>query len=155
MKGVGTMIAVLVIAIGLLGAVGVTHYATASTGVQEQYTESFDPGTNQTHVTLNQSNQTGVYYTDVVNVTGENDSRMRPGIDYRWHSSNGTLTVLDGGNLDGDTSATIEYSLRIPSEQQKTYTTLLGNLFNATYAIPIVAAIALLVAALSLFTQLS
>lgn len=155
MDSIGAIIAVLVVAIGLLAGVGVVHQSLSNTGAQETYTETFDPGTNQTHVTLNESNRDSVYYTSTVDVTDENNSLMRPGIDYTWHETNGTLTVLDDGDLDGDTNATIDYSLRIPSEQQRNYASMLGDFMNAAYAIPLVFGIALVVAGIGVLGNLS
>lgn len=155
MDSIGAIIAVLVVAIGLLAGVGVVHQSLSNTGAEQAYTESFDPGTNQTHVTLNESNRDSVYYTSTVNVTDENDSLMRPGIDYQWHESNGTLTVLDDGGLDDDTTATVEYSLRIPSEQQRNYATMLGEFMNAAYAIPLLFGFALVVAGITVLGGLS
>jgi hypothetical protein len=146
MKGaVGAIIAVVVVAAALLIGVGVLQASLSNTGTHYEYTEDFDPGTNQTHVTLNESSQNGVYYDASVNVTGENASVMRPGLDYTWHESNGTLTVLDNGNLDGDATATITYGLRIPSEQQKTTIGNLGQIVDLAYAVPIILAAALVV----------
>jgi hypothetical protein len=155
MDSVGAIIAVLVVGIGLLAGVGVVHQSLSNTGAEQAYTESFDPGTNQTHVTLNESNRDSVYYTSSVTVTDENNSVMRPGIDYDWHESNGTLTVLDDGELDGDANATVDYSLRIPTEQQRNYATMLGDFMNAAYAIPLIFAFAVVVAGIGVLGNLS
>lgn len=148
MDSVGAFIAAILVAIALLASAGVVHYSLASTGDQSAFTEDFDPGTNQTHVTLNESNRNSVYYTSQVTVVDENDSTMRPGIDYNWHESNGTLNVLDDGQLDGDANATIDYSYRIPNQQQRTFASMLGEFINAAYLIPLVLVIAGLVAGL-------
>lgn len=155
MDSIGAIIAVLVVAIGLLAGVGVVHQSLSNTGADQAYTETFDPGTNETHVTLNESNRDSVYYTSSVDVTDENNSLMRPGIDYTWHETNGTLTVLDGGDLDGDSTATVDYSLRIPNEQQRNYATMLGDFMNAAYAIPLVFGVALVVAGIGVLGNLS
>lgn len=155
MDSVGAIIAVLVIAVGLLASVGVAQYTLANGGDEVTFTETFDPGTNQTHVTLNESNRDGVYYSSTVDVTDENGTLMRPGTDYNWHSSNGTLTVLDGGELDGDTEGTVEYSLRVPSEQQQNYASMIGQLVNASYALPLVLGIALMLAGVAALSSLS
>lgn len=155
MDSVGAIIAALVVAIGLLAGAGVVQYTLANGGDEQAYTESFDPGTNETHVQLNESNRDSVYYSSTVTVAGEDDSRMRPGIDYQWHESNGTLTVIDGGELDGDSEATVEYSVRIPSEQQRTYASMFGQFINSGYAIPFVFMVVLLVAGLGTLSSLS
>lgn len=155
MDSAGAAIAALVVAIGLLAGAGVVHYATANSGDEYTYSETFDPGNNQTQVTFNESNRDGVYYASTVNVTDENGTVMRPGVDYEWHVSNGTLTVLDGGSLDGDQSGQIEYSLRVPSSQQKSYASLLGGWINATYAIPLVFAVVMVIGGASLLSNLT
>lgn len=155
MDSVGAVIAALVIAIGLLGTVGVAQYALANGGSEQALTETFDPGTNETHVELNESNRDGVYYSSSVDVTDENGSLMRPGTDYEWHQSNGTLTVLDGGGLDGDTEGTVEYSLRVPSEQQRNYASMIGQFVNASYALPLVLVVVLMVAGVAALSSLS
>lgn len=155
MDSVGAMLAAIIVAVSLLAGAGVVQYSLSNSGTEHTYTEAFDPGTNQTDVVLNESNRDGVYYDTTVSVTDENGSAMRPGIDYRWHESNGTLTVLDGGDLDGDTSGTIEYSLRIPSEQQKNSASLLGDWINASYAIPLIFVVGLVVVAVAVLGNLS
>lgn len=155
MDSVGAIIAALLVGVSLLAGTGIIHYSVSNTGDQATYSETFDPGTNQTHITLNESNRDGVYYSSTVDVTDENDSVMRPGIDYRWHQSNGTLTVLDGGGLDGDNEGTVEYSLRVPSSQQKSSATLLASWVNVSYAIPLVFVVALVVIAVGVLSNLS
>lgn len=155
MDSVGAIIAALLVAVSLLAGAGVIHYSVSNTGDQTTYTETFDPGTNQTHVTLNESNRDGVYYSSTVDVTDENGSVMRPGIDYKWHQSNGTLTVLNGGELDGDTEGAVEYSLRVPSSQQQSSASLLASWVNISYAIPLVFVVALVILGIGVLSNLS
>ncbi len=155
MDSVGAIIGALVIAIGLLAGVGVAQYMLADSGSEQALTESFDPGTNETLVVLNESNRDGVYYSSSVDVTDENGSLMLSGSDYTWNQSNGTLTVLDGGRLEGDANATVEYSIRVPSEQQRNYASMIGQLVNANYALPLVLVVVLMVAGVAALSSLS
>lgn len=155
MDSVGGIIAAVLIAIVLLGAAGVTQYALADGGTEQVYEETFDPGENETLVVLNQSQQDDVYYSSSVTVTDENESLMRADSDYQWNQDNGTLTVLDGGRLDGDAEGTIEYSVSVPTAQQDEYATLIGGWLNATYMFPLVLIVALVVVSIGALSGLS
>lgn len=154
MDSAGTIIAVILVAITLLAGAGVVHYSLSNTGAQTTYTESFTPTSGDT-ITFNESERDDVYYDTAVNVTGENDAVMQQGVDYNWHQSNGTLTVISGGDLEDDSSANIEYGLRVPSDQQRTYASMLGGWITATYALPLVLAVALVVLGLGVLANLT
>lgn len=153
-QGVGAAFALIIIAIGLLVGVGVVQYSVASTGVQKTYTEEFTPGSSGSLIVFNQSQEDEVYYSPSVNVTDKQNDLMQPGLDYEWHKNNGTLRVLDG-DLDNDSSATITYSLRIPTSKQKGYASLLGGFLNTAYALPLVLGAAIVIAGITVLGGLS
>lgn len=93
--------------------------------------------TNETHFPNNASsgfqageqftvNESSVLnYSDAVTIYDENDTVQTAGTDYTWNESesNGTVTILAGGGLDGDANATISYTYYTHSDlERQTFT---------------------------------
>lgn len=87
--------------------------------------ESFTP-TADTVIALSESNRGRAYYNHNVTVYDDTTTEMDPGTDYTWFVGNGTIKPLSGGDLAGDTSATITYGYQLPSEREQTMATLLS-----------------------------
>jgi hypothetical protein len=154
MRSIGALIVLVVLALGLLISVGVINAGLSNQGPQQTYSEDFTPGTGGSLVTLNQSNLDTVYYTDAVTVTDENGTEMRATEDYEWYSSNGTLRVLSGGRLVNDSTATVNYSYRAPTGQQRSLASQLAQFVNVAYALPLVLAAALVMIGASVLGNL-
>lgn len=122
-------IVIAFIALAILASVGVAGLQSSLETAGEDYdieneTWTPDPGS----VTeLDNSNRAGAYYAENVTVYNESDVEMDAGDDYRWHSSNGTVEALAGGDLDGDSSATITYRFQQTTEDQRQFASLLGQ----------------------------
>lgn len=122
-RAVAAILAVIILA--MVGVSGL-EAALASGGdpvTVENETWTPDPG-NVTQ--LDDSNQTGAYYDESVTVRDENGNLSEEGTDYEWFTANGTVKALSGGNLDGDTSATITYGYQQTSEEERALAGLLA-----------------------------
>lgn len=154
MDSPAAVVALIIVAIMLVGGAATAQFAVSSTGDKRTFTEEFNTSAPGDIVEFNQSNVEEVYYSDTVNVTDENGTLMRDGQDYEWIERNGTLRVLSG-ELENDTDATIRYSYRDPSPTQVNQASRIATLFDSALWIPLALLIALLVAALGVFGGLS
>lgn len=122
------LIAIIGIGVVAMAMLGGVQAGLESAGDERTVAnETFTPDTGNVTV-LNESNVDGVYYDDTVTVYDENNTRMQAGTDYEWLDSNGTVRTLGGGDLDGDSSATITYGYSDPSDTQESLATLLAML---------------------------
>lgn len=94
---------------------------------REVDSETFVPSAGSV-TTLDESARAHAYYTDDPEVRDENGTIMREGTDYEWFESNGTIKTLAGGGLDGDSSATINYSYQVTTEEQRGIASALGQI---------------------------
>lgn len=86
--------------------------------------ETFTPDT--TVIELSQSNLDGAYYNSTVEVWDENNTKVEEGTDYEWYVKNGTIRPLAGGELDGDSEASITYGYERPSKEEREMAGLLA-----------------------------
>lgn len=119
-----------IIALAILASTAIAGYQAAletagddTTITNETWTP--DPG-NVT--TLDDSTQTGAYYTDAVDVYNDTGTPVDPDTDYTWFPGNGTIKTTAGGALDGEPSATITYSYQQTTASQREFTGLLSQL---------------------------
>jgi len=138
--------AVVFIALAVLAATGVVALQGALADAGDRTVvedESFTPQTG-TAVALDRSNLGDtVYYDDNVSVVDENGDRSYNGTDYIWYSGNGTIEGLAGGNLDGDTTATITYAYRETTSEQRQLTALVSQIPRSmSYLLPLGLALA-------------
>lgn len=98
--------------------------------------ETFTPTTGSA-ISLDRSNLDNAYYNGTVDVEDENGDQSFNGTDYIWYQQNGTIEPLAGGNLDGDTSATIDYSYRRTTERQRTLAGLLATIPKTSSILPV------------------
>lgn len=109
---------------------GVFGLQTALAGAGQKETvdsESFNPSAG-TVQTLDRSQLANTFYNDTVQVFDENGDRSFEGTDYEWLETNGTIKPLAGGNLDGDSTATITYSYRTTTQTQRQLTALTSQI---------------------------
>lgn len=122
--------AVVALALIVLAIAGVQLFQAglATAGQKEVISdESFTPTAGSVEQ-LDRSNLNNAYYNDTVNVEDENGSRSFNGTDYIWFQENGTIKPLAGGNLDGDASATIDYSYRRTTAEQRGFAQMLATI---------------------------
>lgn len=124
--------AIVALALIVIAIAGVQLFQTglASAGQQETIMdESFTP-TAGTVQELDRSELNNTYYADSVIVDDENGNRSYEGTDYVWLETNGTIKPLAGGNLAGDASATIDYSYRQTTAEQRGVAQTLASIPN-------------------------
>lgn len=111
-------VALAAIVVLLLAGVGAINEAAFSVGEPDAFNETFTPDAGNV-TQLNQSDRSGVEYGESVVVRDENGTLAAENTDYEWNATNGTVTTLSGGILEGDPNATIEYEYRALSDQQQ------------------------------------
>ena len=109
----------------IAGVTGINAAVKASGPATTVSDENFTP--NAGNVTeLSQSNvKTAIYDRQVV-VLDENGTRMLEDNDFYWHEDNGTLETIEGGDLDGDTSASISYGYNEPGGEVRGFASIVG-----------------------------
>lgn len=118
------------VAIAILSMAGVSAYQAGLADAGEDYVvtnETWTPDAGNV-TTLEESNRSGVYYSENVTVYDENGSVMDAGTDYRWFTDNGTVTALAGGGLDGDSTAKISYAYQVTTKSQRDLAGLAGEI---------------------------
>lgn len=74
-----------------------------------------EPGTTYS---FDESEIDGATYFDNETVRHDNGTVAEEGVEYEWHTSNGTLTVLDGGDLHEDSNASITFTYNGQTSRQ-------------------------------------
>lgn len=118
------------LAVGILAMMAVAGSQAALETAGEDHTinsETWTPDAGNV-TTLDESNRDGAYYNETAVVKDENGNDSEAGVDYEWFAGNGTVKALSGGNLDGDTSATITYSFQQTTEEQRQFAAMLAEL---------------------------
>lgn len=118
------------IGLAIVAAMAVFGLQTALAGAGNKEvidSESFNPSAG-TVQSLDRSKLSNTYYNDTVVVTDENGDRSFEGQDYEWFERNGTIKPLSGGNLAGDSTATISYDYRRTTQTQRQLTAMLSNI---------------------------
>lgn len=106
------------VVVGFLAVQGLDAGLATAGDTRDIDSESWTP--NAGSITdLANSNLENAYYTDQVEVFDSNDNRMVDGDDYIWYEQNGTIKTVTGGDLDGESSATINYEFQITSENDR------------------------------------
>lgn len=96
--------------------------------------------------TLERSNLDNTVYDDDVVVRDDGNNRTYEGDDYVWFESNGTIKTVTGGELDGDTSATVSYGFQTTTAQQRGFAAMFSQVPNVMgMALPVFALLFLLV----------
>lgn len=145
--------ALALVGLAVILMVGVPAIQSAEDSSQQAHTienETWtsDPG----NVTvLDHSNIENADYDDTVDVWDENGTQMTAGSDYRWFDSNGTVKALSGGDLDGDSSATITYGYNRSSDSQQMVADNATTLAGLAGYFPYVLMIAMILGAATLF----
>lgn len=122
-------VAAVFLALVIVAGMGVYGLQTALAGAGDREKidgETFTPSAGS-YQTLDRSNLNHTYYNDSVVVVDENGDRAFEGRDYEWNVTDGTIKPIAGGNLDGDTSATIDYDYRRTTVEQRQFATLLAE----------------------------
>lgn len=97
-------------------------------GENERITnETFTPSAGSV-TTLDQSSLSNTVYDDDVTVFDSSNNRVYEPDDFVWFESNGTIKTVAGGELDGDTSATVSYSYQQTTEQQRGFASMFSQI---------------------------
>lgn len=106
--------------------------------------ESWTPNAGSV-TTLNDSNEPNALYDENVTVRDSNGNEVEPGSDYQWFAANGTIKTVQGGALDGESSAEIDYGYDTTTQNQRDMATLLSEIPSViALAIPAVLVLLLL-----------
>ena len=130
------------------------QYAFEESGTQESYTQTFDAGSIGSFQYFNQSNRSGVFYTESPIVEDNESAQYVEGQDYEWYSENGSLEITSQ-TLANTTNNTIDYSLTVPSQQQRQTAGFVATLLKGAKWIPLVLIVGLLVIVLGVFGGLA
>lgn len=115
---------VFVIGVGIWGL----QAAVADAGTDHDIDgESWTPNAGNV-TTLDHSNLNHTYYDAAVTVYDSNNNKVNPGEDYVWFDHNGTVKAVSGGALDGETSATIDYSYQTTTSDERSLIRMVGHI---------------------------
>lgn len=131
---VRALVAIFALAIVLTAGVMGLQASFENAGSNEVViNETFTPGTGGNVVTLDDSEKSAAFYTsdNETVVYNGSDTEMEEGTDYEWIEQNGTVKVLSGGDLAGDSSAKISYSYQLTTEEQRQWARVMGALPQA------------------------
>jgi hypothetical protein len=145
-----------VVAILLVAGLAAVDAGVAESGDEiDVVNESFVPPASAGVVSLNQSDLSGVRYAaaDELTVEDENGTQMVQGSDFAWNRTNGSLEVLAGSRLLGDSIATIDYGLRVTSSEQSNISDTVANSGEAARLIPMVLVVGFVVLGLRAFLE--
>lgn len=145
MKRALGLIVIVLLAAGAVYAFSVTLEASGTDHTIENETWTPDAGSE---TDLDNSYRTGAYYDEEVTVRDENGTLASDGDDYTWDDVNGTVTALQGGILENDSSATITYAFSQTSQEQRDFAAVLSMIPEAAGAmallIPVLMALAII-----------
>jgi gamma-glutamylcyclotransferase (GGCT)/AIG2-like uncharacterized protein YtfP len=113
--------------VGILGVQMIQGGLADAGGEVEIDSETFTPDAGNATL-LDNSNINEAYYAETVTVRDENGTVVSAGVDYRWNESSGTVTTLSGGELAGDSTATIDYAYQRPTDRQQSFAALLSTI---------------------------
>lgn len=152
MDGAGTIIAVVFVALALVGGGIVAAYASQETATEYGATETVTTGDigNVTELTNSTSDY---YWSDGVEIETSNNKLLVAGEDYDWHKTNGTFTVLSSDAANTDLTVSYEYGAQ--SESQQTATDTIALLIETGAYIPLLLVLALVFTALAVFGRLA
>lgn len=150
-------LALVVVAIILFAAAAVADEGAARTGERTDVTaESFTPqGNTGDFIDLDNSNSDELTYSDDVQVSDKNGNHSIEGQDYIWNEDNGTIKPLAGGNLEGDNSATIDYIIWNPTEQDENVRSIITTVIDSGQWIPLLLLVVLVVFAIGFFGRVN
>lgn len=117
---------VVALALVVLAVSGVFMYEESLQDAGENVTvsgESWTPSAGSV-TELDESNRTGAYYHHKVDVRDTNGATMEEGTDYEWIVENGTVKTLQGGALDGENNAIIDYGYHQTTKVQRDFAAL-------------------------------
>ncbi len=143
------IVAFAVVVIVAVAGVNAFQAAQVDAGVDKlAENETFDPAASP--ITVDAVGDTGVYLNDPANETVRNasDVVMTEGSDYEYHPSNGSLVVLDDGQLADDSSGTITYGYQQTTAEQRGLASLLAGHMEIVAGLVFVGIILMLLGAL-------
>jgi len=153
MDGAGTIIAVVFVALALVGGGIVAAYSSQSTSLDRGATENVTTGNIDTVAELNRSTST-YYWSDSVEVENISSGELLAATeDYDWNKNNGSITPLSSDAAN--TNLNVSYSYGAPSDSQKTATETISMILQAGSYIPFLLVIALVAIALAIFGGLA
>lgn len=138
------LVSLLLLGAGAVADEGVGHTGERTDIVEEEFTPQGNIGSV---ISLDNSNSDELTYSDDAEVKDMNGNHSIEGEDYEWNANNGTIRPLSGGNLDGDNTATINYTIWNPTQQDDDIAGTIATLVDTGGFIPLLLLVALVVGA--------
>lgn len=148
------IVALVVVAILLVGGAATAQYAYEEVGDEVELNETFDAGDVGTYVYFDQSNRSGVNYVSEVHVEGSNGDTYTETVDYRWYQDNGSLEVLSD-ELANSSNNEIEYGYQVPTRVQSQYADYVALIYQNAQYVPLLLFVVLILAVFGVFGGLS
>lgn len=137
------MIAVVVIALALLGAAIAGSYASMNSAQEQHYQyDDFKTGSVGSQTNLTGATEPGVYYSNKT-VSADGNIGLDAGEDYIIHP-NGTFEVLSSDAAD--TNVTVGYTYHEQNRQQRAVSGVVASIIDAGAYLPLVFVVLLVVA---------
>jgi len=151
MDGPGTIIAVVFIALALIGGGIVAAYATQSTATD---TETADNITTNGIGTISQVNNStsDYYFSDTPRITNGSNLLISEQ-DYDWNKNNGSFEILSSDAAN--TTLSVRYAYGAQSDSQQSATNILALIIESGAYIPFLLILALVILSLSVMGGLS
>jgi len=118
-----------IVFVGVIGVAGLEAAANNAGDTNSIDAESFTPDAGNV-TELDHSNLNHTHYADSVKVYDDNGNLMDRNADYRWIDDNGTIYTVEGGDLDGAPSATIDYQYSVTTSDQRALIGIVAQLPN-------------------------
>lgn len=155
MDGPHTIIAIIFVAIVLLGGGIAAQYADKTAADKYAPNETATSAGVGTVLTLGNSSVDGAYYSDTAKVTNQTSGVVLDGggADYTWNEGNGTVTIesQDAAN----TGLYVDYGWWDRSDTQQDTTRLIASILESGTWIPMLLVLGLVLIALAALGGLS
>lgn len=152
--GAFAVVTLVAVSVLIFGAAAVASSGYAQTGVKHHINdETFTPQTGS-FVALNLSNHANLTYSENVTVKDENGNLSVEGDDFEWNSSDGTIQALAGGELDGDSSATIDYTVYSQTDTEDRVLDTVTAFIDISEWVPLLLLVGLVVIGISMLGRL-
>ena len=115
----------------LIGGAGAMDAALGEGGERNDIeNETFEPVGGET-TELENSNLENAEYDEFVTVVSDQGEEFVDGEDYHWHDNNGTITTIEGSDLDAENNAEISYGFGLPTDEAIQLSGSIDSVMNA------------------------
>jgi hypothetical protein len=125
-----TVLVVLAL-VSSIGLVAVDQALTESASEFAVQDEQFTPQTG-TYVQVNVTGSNLRYSSEAEILVEKSNGKQVPPSAYRWNATDGTIYTVPGGDLDGESNATITYDVFEPTPVQRNLGESFGSVMGAS-----------------------